>query len=54
MKNLDFVTTWHSLKDFMRQAGPVQYADVLKNRDGKSKGIGVVEFKYPEDAQKAI
>ena len=39
-KNLDFGTTWHNLKDFMKQVGHVHRADILTNRDGKSKGMG--------------
>ena len=33
---------------------PVQYADVRRYSDGKSKGYGVVDFEIPEDAEKAI
>ena len=39
-KNLDFGTTWHNLKDFMKQVGHVHRADILVDRNNKSKGIG--------------
>lgn len=38
----------------MRDAGDVQYAKVLQDRDGRSKGCGIVEFSTPEGAKDAI
>ncbi|KAI9359844.1 hypothetical protein BD770DRAFT_385635 [Pilaira anomala] len=52
--NLPFEVSWHQLKDFMREAGQVSYVDVLKLPNGRSKGCGVVEYRYPEDAKRAI
>ncbi|KAI8064017.1 hypothetical protein BDF21DRAFT_466701 [Thamnidium elegans] len=52
--NLPFEVSWHQLKDFMREAGQVVHVDVLKMPNGRSKGCGVVEYRYPEDAKRAI
>jgi RNA recognition motif-containing protein len=52
--NLSWSTSWQDLKDHMRDAGEVQYAKVLQDRDGRSKGCGIVEFTTPEGAQDAI
>lgn len=41
-------TTWHSLKDHMRQAGECTFCKVF------SGGRAVVEFTTPEEAAKAI
>ncbi|KAI8376776.1 hypothetical protein BD560DRAFT_62710 [Blakeslea trispora] len=54
VSNLSFDVTWHQLKDFMREAGQVVHVDVLKMSNGRSKGCGVVEYRYPEDARRAI
>lgn len=52
--NLHFEVTWHQLKDFMREAGQVVHVDVLKLPNGRSKGCGVVEYRHPEEAKRAI
>jgi len=53
--NLSYVTRWTTLKDHMRQAGEVVFADVmLDSHTGRSKGCGIVEYKTIEDAQHAI
>ena len=52
--NLSWQTSWQDLKDHMRDAGDVQYAKVLQDRDGRSKGCGIVEFTTVEGAQDAI
>jgi len=38
----------------MRDAGEVQYAKILQDRDGRSKGCGIVEFTEVEGAKDAI
>lgn len=38
--NLSYEATWFQLKDFMRDAGEIIHADVVKFSDGKSKGCG--------------
>jgi RNA recognition motif-containing protein len=40
VENLNFTTNWGKLKDFMKQAGIVERADIIKNMDGKSRGKG--------------
>eukprot|EP00578_Thalassiosira_sp_NH16_P017157 CAMPEP_0181105636 /NCGR_PEP_ID=MMETSP1071-20121207/16096_1 /TAXON_ID=35127 /ORGANISM="Thalassiosira sp., Strain NH16" /LENGTH=217 /DNA_ID=CAMNT_0023188973 /DNA_START=64 /DNA_END=717 /DNA_ORIENTATION=+ len=52
--NLSWATSWQDLKDHMRDAGDVQYAKVLQDRDGRSKGCGIVEFTEVEGAKDAI
>lgn len=52
--NLSWSTSWQDLKDHMRDAGEVQYAKILQDRDGRSKGCGIVEFTTPEGAKDAI
>ena len=38
----------------MRKAGNVVHADVLKRRDGKSSGAGIVEYENVRQAKRAI
>ncbi|KAL1921535.1 uncharacterized protein VTP21DRAFT_11251 [Calcarisporiella thermophila] len=52
--NLAYGVNWRDLKDFMREAGEVTFANVLTLPNGASKGCGIVEYKTPEDAQRAI
>merc|ERR1712037_229126 len=55
LKNLPYSVNWMKLKDICKEhAGPVIFADIIKNRDGRSAGFGHVEFKTLEDAQKAV
>ncbi|TDZ29446.1 putative RNA-binding protein [Colletotrichum spinosum] len=54
--NLSYDVKWHHLKDFMRQAGEVLFADVLLLPNGMSK-VGVytiVEYATREQAQNAV
>jgi len=52
--NLSYHTTWQNLKDHMRSAGEVVYADVFSDDKGRSKGCGIVEFQTAEEALTAI
>lgn len=52
--NLSYDVKWHHLKDFMRQAGEVLYADVLQLPNGMSKGCGIVEYATRDQAQHAV
>ncbi|KAL9041778.1 MAG: hypothetical protein Q9214_003989 [Letrouitia sp. 1 TL-2023] len=52
--NLSYDVKWHHLKDFMRQAGDVLFADVLLLPNGMSKGCGIVEYASREQAQQAV
>ena len=54
MGNLSWDVAWQDLKDHMRQAGDVVYAEVLEEDSGRSKGCGIVEYSSASDAQKAI
>jgi len=52
--NIDWKVSWQELKDHMRSAGEVGFADIFEEYDGRSKGAGIVEFKSVEGAQNAI
>lgn len=52
--NLSYDVRWHHLKDFMKQAGDVIFADILMLPNGMSKGCGVVEYATRDQAQNAI
>jgi len=52
--NLSYEVAWQDLKDHMRTAGEVVYAEVMTMHDGRSKGCGIVEFSTPEGAVEAI
>mmetsp|Transcript_19224 Transcript_19224/g.41652 ORF Transcript_19224/g.41652 Transcript_19224/m.41652 type:complete len:556 (+) Transcript_19224:159-1826(+) len=52
--NLAYEVAWQDLKDHMRTAGDVVYAEVMTMHDGRSKGCGIVEFATPDGAKKAI
>ncbi|KAM0717950.1 hypothetical protein Q7P37_006282 [Cladosporium fusiforme] len=52
--NLSYDVKWHHLKDHMREAGNVLFADVLELPNGMSKGCGIVEYSTKEEAQQAI
>jgi len=53
--NLPFSTTDESLQEIFSQAGSVQSAKIITDRDtGRSKGFGFVEMAKDEDAEKAI
>mmetsp|Transcript_2157 Transcript_2157/g.5677 ORF Transcript_2157/g.5677 Transcript_2157/m.5677 type:complete len:182 (+) Transcript_2157:120-665(+) len=52
--NIDWKISWQELKDHMKSAGEVAFADILEEWDGRSKGAGIVEFKNQEGAQNAI
>ena len=52
--NLAHEVAWQDLKDHMRNAGDVQYAEVMMMSDGRSKGCGIVKFATAEGAKNAI
>ncbi|KAK9837136.1 hypothetical protein WJX81_005720 [Elliptochloris bilobata] len=56
VSNLSFKTTWTGLKDHFKAAGPVAFADILRESgpEGRSKGCGIVEFETAESAAEAI
>ncbi|KAG0358342.1 hypothetical protein BG005_002465 [Podila minutissima] len=51
--NLPFSVGWQELKDLFRGAGTVQRAHIMQNREGRSKGHGLVLFESIDDATKA-
>jgi len=53
--NLPYNTTPEALRDLFSQAGTVESADIIKEREtGRSKGFGFVSMASKEEAQKAI
>jgi len=53
--NLSWTTSWQDLKDFMsEEVGNVTYVKVLRDRSGRSKGCGIVEFEDAQSAADAI
>lgn len=52
--NLSYDTNWKSLKDYFRQIGDVLRADVFEDDRGRSKGVGIVEFKFKDAVPRAI
>jgi len=53
--NLAFQTTSHELEQLFGQAGTVQSASVVEDRDtGRSRGFGFVEMSSQEEATSAI
>jgi len=53
--NLAFKTTNEELKAHMLTASPnVVHAEIISYASGRSKGCGLVEFKTPADAEKAV
>jgi len=54
VSNLAYHTTWQNLKDHMRTAGEVVYADVFTDDKGRSKGCGIVEYQSADEALNSI
>eukprot|EP00929_Paragymnodinium_shiwhaense_P009035 TRINITY_DN113061_c0_g1_i1.p1 TRINITY_DN113061_c0_g1~~TRINITY_DN113061_c0_g1_i1.p1 ORF type:complete len:232 (-),score=67.51 TRINITY_DN113061_c0_g1_i1:279-881(-) len=52
--NLDWKVSWQDLKDHMRQAGEVAFADIFQDSTGRSKGAAIVEYTTAKAAKKAI
>jgi len=52
--NLDYNVDEKKLKDVFRLAGKVMTVDLHKDKDGKSKGYGIVEMEHPVEAVQAI
>ena len=53
--NLSFRTTSEELRELFGQAGTVESASVIEDRDtGRSRGFGFVEMATPEEATAAI
>ncbi|KAL3923689.1 MAG: hypothetical protein SGILL_001510 [Bacillariaceae sp.] len=52
--NLSWDVTWQELKEHMKAAGEVVFAEVITEHNGRSKGCGVVSYATEEEAQQAI
>ena len=53
--NLSFSTTSEELQQLFAQAGTVESATVVEDRDtGRSRGFGFVEMALKEEGEKAI
>lgn len=52
--NIDWRISWQDLKDHMRTAGDVLFADILEEWNGRSKGAAIVEYRAPGEARNAI
>ncbi|CAH1797080.1 unnamed protein product [Owenia fusiformis] len=54
VSNLDYKVTWQKLKDCFKMAGNVQRAEIMEDKEGKSRGMGIVTFEFPMEAVQAI
>eukprot|EP00079_Xenopus_tropicalis_P038252 XP_017952023.1 PREDICTED: heterogeneous nuclear ribonucleoprotein M isoform X4 [Xenopus tropicalis] len=54
VRELDYSVGWKKLKEVFGIAGTVVRADVLEDKDGKSRGIGTVTYEQPIEAVQAI
>ncbi|OGK20274.1 hypothetical protein A3C23_04950 [Candidatus Roizmanbacteria bacterium RIFCSPHIGHO2_02_FULL_37_13b] len=52
--NLLYESTEEELKEYFGQAGAVLGVNIIRFRDGKSKGFAFVEMENEEGAKKAI
>ncbi|KAH9499229.1 Myelin expression factor 2 [Bulinus truncatus] len=52
--NLDYKVTWWKLKDVFKLAGNVIKAEIKEDKNGKSRGMGVVVFEHPMEAVQAV
>ncbi|XP_063771208.1 heterogeneous nuclear ribonucleoprotein M [Pseudophryne corroboree] len=52
--NLDYSVGWKKLKEVFGIAGTVVRADILEDKNGKSRGIATVTYEQPIEAVQAI
>ncbi|CAD7673348.1 unnamed protein product [Nyctereutes procyonoides] len=52
--NLDYKVGWKKLKEVFSMAGVVVRADILEDKDGKSRGTGTATFEQSIEAVQAI
>lgn len=52
--NLDYKVNWKKLKEVFSMAGVVVRADILEDKEGKSRGMGTVTFEMPIEAVQAV
>ena len=51
---LHYSVTWQKLKDIFRVAGSIINVEILKDREGKSRGVGEVQFETTQQALGAL
>ncbi len=51
---MPYRVSWQDLKDMFKEFNGLIRADIMKDRDGRSRGAGLVVFETPEDAKVAI
>lgn len=55
VSNIPYEYRWQDLKDlFRRMVGNVEYVEMFTDENGKARGVGIVEFKDPENVGKAL
>ncbi|XP_033162275.1 myelin expression factor 2 isoform X2 [Drosophila mauritiana] len=55
ISNIPYDYRWQDLKDlFRRIVGSIEYVQLFFDESGKARGCGIVEFKDPENVQKAL
>ncbi|XP_001359437.2 heterogeneous nuclear ribonucleoprotein M [Drosophila persimilis] len=55
ISNIPYDYRWQDLKDlFRRIVGSIEYVQLFHDESGKARGCGIVEFKDPENVQKAM
>ncbi|BFZ01688.1 hypothetical protein BsWGS_04727 [Bradybaena similaris] len=52
--NLDYKVTWWKLKDVFKLAGNVIKAEIKEDKNGQSRGMGIVVFEHPMEAIQAV
>lgn len=53
--NVPYNMTWQELKDLFREkVGDVNFVRLFEDEEGRSKGIGIVEFAQPNGVAKAL
>lgn len=55
ISNIPYDYRWQDLKDlFRRVVGSVEYVELFHDENGKARGCGIVEFKDPDNVEKAL
>lgn len=55
ISNIPYDFRWQDLKDlFRRIVGSVEYVELFNDESGKPRGCGIVEFKDPDNVEKAL
>merc|ERR1719230_2310888 len=54
VSGVPFSAEWQEIKDYMAQAGTVEFSEHLIGNDGRPKGVAFVRYASPEEAQNAI